>query len=47
MKADIKIDKKYQKPFNSGQLNISDIENYASKYNNVIKETYYLLKVIK
>ena len=47
MKVDVKIDKKYQNQFNSGELNISDIEDYASKYNNVIKETYYLLKVIK
>ena len=47
MKVDVKIDKKYQNQFNSGDLNISDIEDYASKYNNVIKETYYLLKVIK
>ena len=36
MKVDVKIDKKYQNQFNSG-VNISDIEDYASKYNNVIK----------
>ena len=47
MKIDVKIDKKYQKQFNSGEISIGDIEEYASKYNNVIKETYYLLKVIK
>ena len=47
IRADVKIDKKYQELFQNNKLSVSDIEDYASKYNNVIKETYYLLKVIK
>lgn len=43
----IKLEPQYADDLNSGKINLDQINVYIKKYNNVIKETQYKLKVIK
>ena len=47
VKTTIILEKKYQELYESKKINHEQLSDYISKYNNVIKETHYELKVLK
>ena len=47
IKNEISLEKKYDELYKNKKISAQVLEEYINKYNNVVKQTYYILKVIK
>lgn len=47
IKNDTILEKKYQEMMASGEMTMEELKDIVNKYNNVVKENYIILKVIK
>ena len=47
IKNEISLEKKYDELYKNKKISTQVLEEYINKYNNVVKQTYYILKVIK